>query len=325
MIGSKPKLLMTRRWPEAVEAELRLRYDVSVDPEDRKLSAAQLQQAMLDFDILCPTVSDRIDAAILSVANRRVRLIANYGAGVDHIDLAAAKAAGLPVSNTPDVLTEATAEIAILLMLMASRRASDGERELRDGRWQGWRPTHLMGQSLTGRTLGLVGFGRIGQATALRAARAFGMEIAYHSRNRATPEVEAATDATYFGSLEELATKADVLSLHCRGGVETFHLIDKALLATMKPSAIVINTARGTVVNEADLAEALANGTIWAAGLDVYEREPAVTPALFDLPNVVMLPHLGSATLETRTAMGMRVVANVDRYIAGKDLLDRVC
>lgn len=322
---SKPRLLMTRRWPDAVEAELRLRYDVSVDPDDRKLSAAELAEAMRAFDILCPTVSDRIDAAILSVPDRRVRLIANYGAGTDHIDLAAAKAAGLPVSNTPDVLTEATAEIAILLMMMAARRASEGERELRDGRWQGWRPTHLMGQGLTGRTLGLVGFGRIGQATALRAARGLGMTIAYHSRTRAAPEIEAVTGARYHASLAELAAVADVLSLHCQGGLETFHLVDKALLARMKPSAILINTARGTVVNEADLAEALANGTIWAAGLDVFEREPAVTPALFDLPNVVMLPHLGSATEETRTAMGMRVVANVDRFCAGEDLLDRVC
>lgn len=325
MVKNRPRLLMTRRWPEMVEAELRLRYDVSVDPEDRKLSTGELRRAMLHFDILCPTVSDRIDDTILSVPDRRVRLIANYGAGVDHIDLAAARAAGLPVSNTPEVLTDATAEIAILLMLMASRRASEGERELRDRRWQGWRPTHLMGRSLAGRTLGLVGFGRIGQATAARAAKAFDMRIAYNSRSRATPDVEAATGATYFASLETLAAEADVLSLHCQGGAETHHLIDRALLSRMKSSAILINTARGTVVNEADLAEALATGMIWAAGLDVYEHEPAVTPALLDLPNLVLLPHLGSATEEVRTAMGMRVVANVDRFCAGEELLDRVC
>jgi lactate dehydrogenase-like 2-hydroxyacid dehydrogenase len=316
---------MTRRWPDAVEAELRLRYDVTVDADDRKLSAVELGQAMLDFDILCPTVSDRLDASILSVSDRRVKLIANYGAGVDHIDLDAARAAGIPVSNTPEVLTEATAEIAILLMLMASRRASEGERELRDGRWEGWRPTHLMGQRLAGKTLGLVGFGRIGQATAIRAAKAFDMEIAYHGRRRAAPEAEAVTAARFVASLEQLAAEADVLSLHCRGGAETHHLIDKALLARMKPSAILINTARGTVVDEEALAEALAQGTIWAAGLDVYEREPAVAQRLLGLPNVVLLPHLGSATLEARTAMGMRVVANVDRFCAGEELLDRVC
>jgi lactate dehydrogenase-like 2-hydroxyacid dehydrogenase len=222
------------------------------------------------------------------------------------------------------VLTDATAEIAVLLMLMASRRASEGERELRSDRWQGWRPTHLMGRDLAGKTLGLVGFGRIGQATAAMAARAFGMKIAYYSRSRAAPEAEAVTGGRYVASLDTLAAEADVLSLHCRGGAETHHLIDKALLARMKPSAILINTARGTVVNEADLAAALADGTIWAAGLDVYEREPAITPALLDLPNVVLLPHLGSATIETRTAMGMRVVANVDRFFAGEELLDRV-
>ena len=323
-MAEKPKLLITRRWPEAVEVELRQRCDVTVDPEDARLGAAQLRQAMLDFDILCPTVSDRIDAGVLSVPDARVKLVANYGAGVDHIDLAAAKAAGLAVTNTPDVLTEATAEIAILLMLMASRRASEGERELRDGRWQGWRPTHLMGRSLAGLTLGLVGFGRIGQATAARAARVFDMKIAYHSRNRVAAEIKVAIGARHVASLEMLVAEADVLSLHCRGGAETHHLIDAALLRRMKPGAILINTARGTVVDEAALAEALRDGAIWAAGLDVYEREPAVTPALLDLSNVVLLPHLGSATIETRTAMGMRVVANVDRFLAGEALLDHV-
>ncbi len=325
MSADRPKLLMTRRWSGPVEAELRKRYAVSVDPEDRKLSAEQLVEAMRSFDVLCPTVSDRIDATILQVPDRRVRLIANYGAGTDHIDLAAAKAAGLPVTNTPDVLTDATAEIAVLLMMMAARRASDGERELREGRWSGWRPTHLVGRSLAGKTLGIVGFGRIGQATAERAAKALDMTIAYHSRSRAAPEVEARTGAVHYGSIEALAEVSDVLSLHCRGGAESFHLVDKALLRRMKPTAILINTARGTVVNEADLAEALATGTIWAAGLDVYEREPTVNPGLLDLPNVVLLPHLGSATLETRTEMGMRVVANVDRFFAGEELLDRVC
>lgn len=315
---------MTRRWPDAVEAELRMRYDVTVDPEDRKLTQAQLGDAMRTFDVLCPTVSDRIDAQVLSTPDRRVRLIANYGAGVDHIDLAAAKASGLSVSNTPDVLTEATADIAILLMLMVSRRAGEGERELRAGLWTGWRPTHLMGQSLAGRTLGLVGFGRIGQATAARAA-AFNMAITYYSRRRAAPGIEAVTGARYVASLDELVATADVLSLHCQGGPETFHLVDQALLARMKPSAILINTARGSVINEADLAQALASGVIRAAGLDVFEREPAVTPALLDLPNVVLLPHLGSATLGTRTAMGMRVVGNVDRFFANGDLIDRVC
>jgi lactate dehydrogenase-like 2-hydroxyacid dehydrogenase len=318
-------VLVTRRWPDEVEAELRRRCDVSLNIEDRKLTASELAEAMRGFDIICPTVGDRIDAAVLSVADRRVRLIANYGAGVDHIDLAAARAAGLPVSNTPDVLTEATAELAILLMLMASRRASEGERELREGRWSGWRPTHLIGQGLAGRTLGLVGFGRIGQATALRAVKALDMRIIYHGRRRAPAEAEAATGAEYVPLLEDLAARADVLSLHCPGGAETHHLVGRALLDRMKPTAILINTARGAVVNEADLAEALAARRIRAAGLDVYEREPAVTKALLDLPNAVLLPHLGSATEEARIAMGMRVLANIESFLAGGDPPDRVC
>lgn len=323
-MADAPKLLITRRWPAQVEAELRRRFDVTFNVDDKPLDRAALREAMATFDVLCPTVSDRIDAEILSVPEPRVALIANFGAGVDHIDLAAAAAAKLPVSNTPDVLTDATADLAILLMMMTSRRAGEGERELREGRWTGWRPTHLLGQSLAGKTLGLVGFGRIGQATAARAVKALGMTIAYYSRNRADAAVEAQTGARYVPSLEALAREADVLSLHCQGGAATHHLVDRDFLQHMKPTAILINTARGSVVNEADLAEALAAGTLWAAGLDVFEREPAVTDALLRLPNAVLLPHLGSAIEDTRVAMGMRVVANVERFLAGEDLLDRV-
>ncbi len=323
-MAERPRLLITRRWPAAVEAALRIRYDLTVDLDDRPLASAQLREAMAQFDVLCPTVSDKIDSFILSTPGARVKLIANYGAGVDHIDLAAARTAGLPVSNTPDVLTEATAELAILLMMMTSRRASEGERELRGGRWSGWRPTHLLGQSLAGKTLGLVGFGRIGQATAARAVKALDMKILYHSRRQAAPEIEAETGARYMSSLDALAGEADVLSLHCHGGPETHHLVNGALLRRMKPTAILINTARGSVVDETALAQALAAGTIWAAGLDVFEREPKVAEALLGLPNAVLLPHLGSAVDDTRVAMGMRVVANVDRFFAGEELLDRV-
>lgn len=323
-MAKRPKLLITRRWPAAVEAVLGERYELTLDPDDRPLTSAQLREGMTRFDVLCPTVSDRIDAAILSTPGARVKLIANFGAGVDHIDLAAARAAGLAVSNTPDVLTDATAELAILLMMMASRRASEGERELRDGRWSGWRPTHLLGQSLAGKTLGLLGFGRIGQATAARAAKALDMKIAYYSRRQAAPETEAETGARYVPSLDALASEADVLSLHCHGGPETHHLVNSALLRKMKPTAILINTARGSVVDEAALAAALASGTIWAAGLDVFEREPKVAEALLGLPNAVLLPHLGSAVEDTRVAMGMRVVANIARFFAGEELLDGV-
>jgi lactate dehydrogenase-like 2-hydroxyacid dehydrogenase len=318
------RILLTRRWPDQVESALRARYEVVVDPDDRKLTADELREAMRAFDILCPTVTDRIDASILSVPDRRVRLIANYGAGVDHIDLAAARAAGLPVSNTPDVLTEATAELAVLLMMMVSRRAGEGERELRAGAWAGWRPTHLLGRSLRGKTLGLVGFGRIGQATARLASQALGVRIAYHGRRRAPAEIEAETGAVYVDTLGKLAAAVDVLSLHCPGGADNRHMIDRALLAKMKPGAILINTARGPLVNETDLAEAINSGHIWGAGLDVHEHEPAITEALLTLPNVVLLPHLGSADIETRTAMGMRALANVEHFLASGDLLDRV-
>jgi lactate dehydrogenase-like 2-hydroxyacid dehydrogenase len=320
----RPKLLLTRVWPDEVLHRLHDRYEVSYDPSDRTMTRSELQSAMRSFDILCPTVSDRIDAETLSVADRTVQLLANYGAGTDHLDLAAATTAGLPVSNTPDVLTEATAEIALLLMLMTARRAGEGERELRVGAWQGWRPTHLLGRSLAGKQLGLVGFGRIGQATARLAARSLGMEIAYFTRRRAAGEVEAETGARFVDTLNALAETSDVLSLHCGGGPETRRLIDARVLARMKPGAILINTARGTIVDEAALAAALVTGPIGGAGLDVYEREPLVDPGLLSLPNVVLLPHLGSATIETRTAMGMRVADNIDQFIYDGSLLDRV-
>ena len=313
------KILISRRWPAAVEDRLRARYEVTLNEGDAPLTAEQFKAAMGEYDALCPTVSDRITADILSVSNPRVRIIGNYGAGFEHIDLDAAKAAGIVVTNTPDVLTDATADLPLLLMLMATRRAGEGERELRAGQWTGWRPTHLLGQSLAGKTLGLVGYGRIARATAERA-RAFGMTLAYHSRRPAEDEA----GATYHETLESLAEAADVLSLHTPGGPETRHMVDAALLKRMKPGAVVINTARGSVVNEADLAEALRTGVIAAAGLDVYEREPAVDPALLALSNVVLLPHLGSATIETRTAMGMKVADNLDRFFDGEPPIDRV-
>jgi len=316
----KPKILISRRWPRAVEARLSARYEVTMNEGDTPLTLEQFQVAMSDYDALCPTVSDRVTAGILSASGARVRIIANYGAGYDHIDLEAAKAAGIAVTNTPDVLTDATAELAVLLMLTASRRAGEGERELRAGKWSGWRPAHLLGQSLAGKTLGLVGYGRIARATAQRAKAALGMKIAYHSRRRAEDE----DGAVYFDTMDALAEAADVLSLHTPGGPQTHHMVDAALLKRMKPTAILINTARGSVVNEDDLALALTEGVIAGAGLDVYQGEPAINPALLAAPNAVLLPHLGSATLETRTAMGMRVADNLDRFFNGEPLLDRV-
>jgi lactate dehydrogenase-like 2-hydroxyacid dehydrogenase len=316
--------MLTRRWPEAVENALRLHYEVTTSPDDTPMMKNQLRSAMRQYDALCPTVSDRITADILSVPNSRVRIIGNYGTGLDHIDLGAARNAGIVVTNTPDVLTESTAELTLLLILMASRRASEGERELRGGHWTGWRPIHMLGWGLAGKTLGLVGFGRIARAVAQRARAALGMRIAYYNRHQADSEEEVALAATYYSSLDDLMGMADVLSLHCPGGIETHHLIDQRRLAQMKHSAMLINTARGTIINESDLAMALSSGRLAAAALDVYESEPAINPALLAAPNTVLLPHLGSATIETRTAMGMRVANNLRRFFAGEPLIDRV-
>jgi lactate dehydrogenase-like 2-hydroxyacid dehydrogenase len=321
---SRPRILLTRRWPDAVERHLADRYDVTLNESDAPLSAHALRDAMQRFDALCPTVSDVISADIIETPGATVRVLGNYGVGTNHIDTAAARRAGIVVTNTPDVLTDATADLAILLMLMTTRRAGEGERELRAHKWTGWRPTHMLGQSLSGRMLGLVGFGRIAQATAHRARHAFGMTIAYYSRRRAAADVEHGLDAQYFASLDSLVASCDVLSLHCPGGAETHHLVNRERLATMKRTAVLINTARGSVVDEAALAEALNSRRIAAAGLDVYEREPQVDPQLMTAENVVLLPHLGSATAETRIAMGMRVAQNLDRFFAGQGELDRV-
>jgi lactate dehydrogenase-like 2-hydroxyacid dehydrogenase len=317
------KLLVTRRLPDQVERHLSESWDTTLSIDDRPLDRDALVRAMTAYDAWMPTITDRIDADLITTPGRRVRILANYGAGVDHIDLAAARAAGLVVTNTPDVLTEATAEIAILLMLMTARRAGEGERELRSGTWTGWRPSHLIGQGLSGKTLGLVGFGRIAQATAVKA-RGLGMRVRYASRSAAAPEVERRLDVTRAESLEALATECDVLSLHVPGGKETRHMVDAALLARMKPNAIVVNTARGPVIDEDALVEALDEGRIGGVGLDVYEHEPTVHPGLLAHPRAVLLPHLGSATIEARTAMGMRAAANLAAFARGEEPADRV-
>lgn len=318
-----PKLLVTRRLPQDVERHLDATWHTALSVDDQPLDRAALARAMTAYDAWMPTITDKIDAELLATPGRRVRILANYGAGVDHIDLDAARAAGIVVTNTPDVLTEATAEIAILLMLMAARRAGEGERELRAGDWTGWRPSHLIGQGLAGKTLGLIGFGRIAQATAAKA-RGLGMRIRYASRSAAAPEVERALEATRSPSALALAGECDVLSLHVPGGEATRHLVDAQLLSAMRPHAIVVNTARGPVIDEDALAQALLEGRIGGVGLDVYEREPTVHPALLACPRAVLLPHLGSATIEARTAMGMRAAANLAAFFRGEEPADRV-
>lgn len=321
---SRPRILLTRRWTQEVEHYLTARFDVTLNQSDTPLDAPALRRAMSEYDALCPTVTDRIDAEVLTAPGRRVQLIGNFGVGFNHIDVETAKRLGIRVSNTPDVLTDTTAELAILLLLMCTRRACEGEREVRAGQWTGWRPTHLLGQSLAGKTLGLIGFGRIAQATARKAHQAFGMRIAYNGRRRSSAAIEQETGAEFIDSVDDLVASCDVVSLHCPSGPATHHLINAERLRLMKRSAVLINTARGPVVDEAALVDALTRRVIAAAGLDVYEQEPRVHAGLLHLDNVVLLPHLGSATVETRTAMGMRVAENLEAFFAGKALRDPV-
>ena len=297
------------------------RFEVVLNKDDTPLSQSELARAMDAFDVLAPTVSDRIDAEVIA-GGGRCRLVANYGVGFDHIDLGAAKAKGIAVTNTPGVLTDATADLAMTLILMAARRASEGERELRSGQWSGWRPTHLMGSALEGKILGIVGYGRIGQATAARAYHGFGIKIAYFSR---TPRDRAeALDAEYCHDLTDLLTKSDVVSLHVAGGTQTANLIDAANLSAMKPGSYLINTARGGVIDHDALAQALETGHLAGAGLDVFPDEPNVPPKLLELENVALLPHLGSATVQAREAMGMRALANIEAFANGEPLPDIV-
>ena len=321
--STKPRILLTRRLTDKVQQRLSAKFDVTTNDADIPLSHGALREAMTAFDVLCPTITDRIDAELIGVPGRRVKLIANFGAGTEHIDLQAARAQGIVVTNTPDALTGATAELTLTLMLMAARRAGEGEREARAGRWAGWAPTHMLGQTLSGKTLGLIGFGRIGRAVA-QLAQALGMRIVYYCRGPVDERELAGISATRSGSLAELAACADVLSVHVPGGPETRHLVNGALLERMKPGAILVNTSRGPVVDEQALITALQKGRIGGAALDVYEHEPAIPPALRAFENVVILPHLGSATIETRDAMGMQMADNVECFLAGEPVPNRL-
>lgn len=317
-----PRVLITRRWPAAVEAELKQRYDVTIRNES--LTQAEWHDALREFDAICPCVIDKIGADMLAVPAPRTRLLANYGVGYNHIDLVAAAGNGIAVSNTPDVLTHATADLAMTIMLMLARRAGEGERQLRSGKWHGWYPTHLMGTQVTGATLGIVGMGRIGLAMAQKAHDGFGMKILYHNRRPVNDSAVSAMRAEYCNDLPTLLQRSDFVALHCPGGKQNHHLINAAALQHMQKHAFLINTARGDVVDEAALVDALQQGRIAGAGLDVFEREPVVTEALLAMENVVLLPHLGSATTATRVAMGMRVLSNLDAFFAGQPLPDRV-
>ena len=322
-MSDRPRVVVTRRLPGPVEEELVGRFDSQLNPEDRPFSAGELAEAAAGAEALLPTVTDKVTAEVLSAGSGRLKIVSNFGVGYNNIDVAAARELGIVVTNTPDVLTDCTADIAMILLLTVARRTGEGERHLRAGEWTGWRPTHMLGTKVAGKTLGIVGLGRIGKAVAKRAHHGFGMRILYHDAVP-VPDSVAADLGAEQRSLEELLAESDFVSLHCPATPETRHLINSETLKAMKPGAFLINSARGDVVDEGALVEALQSGTIAGAGLDVYEGEPSVTPELLAMENVVLLPHLGSASTETRVAMGMRAVANLDAYFKGDPPPDRV-
>ena len=320
---TKPTIFVTRRWPAAAEEALAAHFDVTLNEDDRPLTKDELAEGFASHDIAAPTVSDVIEDEVVRAGGAgRCRMIANYGVGVNHIDLSAAASHGITVSNTPGVLTDATADLTLTLMLMLCRRAGEGERELRAGEWNGWRPTHLVGRQMTGKTLGIIGMGRIGRAVAHRAHFGFGMEIVF--QNRSPVDDGAGVGGRQLASVAEVCAGSDFVSLHCAATPETRHILGREALAAMSPSAYVINTARGDVVDEDALVAALESGAIGGAGLDVFQGEPKVNPAIMAAPNTVLLPHLGSATEETRVAMGMKVVENARAFAMGEVLPDKV-
>jgi lactate dehydrogenase-like 2-hydroxyacid dehydrogenase len=319
----EPVIVITRRWPAAVEEELQRRFgQVRLNTDDRPLGADGLRAALAEADVVLPTVSDRLSAELFE-GELRTRFLGNYGVGYNHIDVEAAAKAGIVVTNTPGVLTDTTADTAMTMLLMVARRAGEGERELRAGRWTGWRPTHLMGAEVTGKTLGILGMGRIGAALARRAHFGFGMPVVYYDAADADPP-HGIPDAHRAGTIEEVLEAADFVSLHMPGGGDNAHVIDAQRLSRMKPTAFLVNSARGDVVDQDALIDALRSHTIAGAALDVYEGEPEVPQRLRELDNAVLLPHLGSATRQTRTAMGMLVLDNLQAYLDGREPPNRV-
>ena len=323
MTTVKPLVIVTRKLPDAIETRMRELFDTRLNDDDHPFSKAELVAAVAEADVLVPTVTDRIDAGVLSQAGPRLRLIANFGAGVDHIDLATARQRGMTVTNTPGVLTEDTADMTMAMILALPRRLSEGERLVRAGKWSGWGPTFMLGHRVSGRRLGIVGMGRIGQAVA-RRARGFGMAIHYHNRKRLHPDIEGELEATYWESLDQMLARMDVVSLHCPHTPGTYHLLSAQRLALLPKHAYVVNAARGEVIDEGALARMLQKGDLAGAALDVFEHEPAVNSKLLTMENALLLPHLGSATIEGRTDMGEKVLINIKTFIDGHAPPDRV-
>ena len=321
---NKARIVISRRWPDRIEALLEEDYEVWLNAQDRPMSAAAMRQALRRADGFCATVTDRLDSNVLRVPSPRTRILANFGVGFEHIDLDAARRSGIVVTNTPDVLTDCTADLAMALILATARGVVSGDRMLRADDWGGWRPTHIPGVRVSGKTLGLVGFGRIGRAVARRAAAGFGMRVRVFDPRPPTDEEARELGVEVCAGLNDLLETSEIVSLHCPVTPKTEGMIGEPQFNRMRPGAILVNTARGALVDEHALAEVLRSGRLAAAGLDVYAREPDVPAELKEIGRVVLLPHLGSATRETREAMGMRVKENLDRFFAGEEPPDRV-
>ena len=323
MNAKKPLVIVTRKLPDVIETRMMELFETRLNLEDTPMSQAELSAAVAEADVLVPTVTDRIDSKILSQAGDNLKLIASFGTGIDHIDFAAAKKRNITVTNTPGVLTEDTADMTMALILAVPRRLSEGERLVRAEKWDGWGPTLMLGNRIWGKRLGIVGMGRIGQAVAHRA-RGFGLSIHYHNRKRVHPETESELKATFWESLDQMLAHMDIISINCPHTPATFHLLSERRLKLVKPHAYIVNTSRGEVIDEKALTRMLASGEIAGAGLDVFEHEPAVNPKLLNLENVVLLPHMGSATLEGRLDMGEKVIVNIKTFADGHTPPDRV-
>ncbi len=323
MATKKLKVIVTRRLPDPVEIRMRELFDAELNLEDTPMGAEQLAEAAARADVLVPTVTDRIDLKVLSRAGERLRLIAQFGAGVDNIDVQTAIQRGITVTNTPGVLTEDTADMTMGLIIAVPRRMVEGVKVVEADAFKGWSPTWMMGRRIWGKRLGIIGMGRIGQAVA-RRARAFGIQVHYHNRRRVPAHVEAELEATYWESLDQMLSRMDIVSVNCPHTPATYHLLSARRLALLKPHAYVVNTSRGEVIDEAALARMLEKGELAGAGLDVFEHEPAINPKLKKLPNVVLLPHMGSGTIEGRIDMGEKVIINIKTFADGHKPPDRV-
>lgn len=323
MTYGKPKVIVTRKLPDIIETRMMELFDCELNLADKALTRAQMLDAVRRTEILVPTVTDKIGNEVIEAAGSGLKMIASFGTGVDHIAFPVAQKAGIVVTNTPDVLTEDTADMTMALILAVPRRLAEGERLLREGQWKGWSPTGMLGHRIWGKRLGIIGMGRIGTAVA-RRAKGFGLSVHYHNRNRVPEALEQELGATYWPSLDQMIAHMDILSINCPHTPATYHLLSARRLGLMKSHAYVVNTSRGEVIDEASLVEALSQGQIAGAGLDVYENEPEVNPKLIRIGNVVLLPHMGSATIEGRIAMGERVIVNIEAWINGRTPPDRV-